>query len=58
MTAHFKNLVFFIIFTVGYLILFTFWIQNLRKLHFTNLSNPKNPNWSLDYTDYGCEIRL
>ena len=37
--------------------IFSFWIQNLRKLHFTNLANPKNPNLNLDCTDYFCEIR-
>ena len=29
-----------------------------RKLYFTNLSNPKNPNLNLDSTDYGCKICL
>ena len=29
-----------------------------RKLYFTNLANPKNPNLNLDSTDYGCETCL
>ena len=37
---------------------FSFWIQICRKLYFTNLANPKNPNLNLDSMDYGCEIRL
>ena len=39
-------------------VMFSFWIQICRKLYFTNLANPKNPNLNLDSTDYGCEIRL
>ena len=39
-------------------VMFSFWIQICRKLYFTNLANPKNPNLNLDLTDYGCEIRL
>ena len=39
-------------------VMFLIWIQIYRKLYFTNLANPKNPNLNLDSTDYGCEIRL
>ena len=39
-------------------VMFSFWIQICRKLYFTNLANPKNPNLNLDSMDYGCEIRL
>ena len=39
-------------------VMFSFWIQICRKLYFTNLSNPKNPNRNLDSMDYVCEIRL
>ena len=33
-------------------VIFLFWIQVWRKLHFTILANPKNPNLNLDCTDY------
>ena len=39
-------------------VMFSFWIQICRKLYFTNLGNPKNPNLNLDSMDYSCEIRL
>ena len=39
-------------------VMFLIWIQICRKLYFTDLANPKNPNLNLDSTDYGCEIRL
>ena len=39
-------------------VMFLIWIQICRKLYFTDLANPKNPNLNLDLTDYGCEIRL
>ena len=43
-------------FYVGFMLCCLFWIQVYRKLYFTNLANPKNPNLNLDSTDYGCEI--
>ena len=39
-------------------VMFSFWIQICRKLYFTNLANPKNPNLNLDSMDYGFEIHL
>ena len=48
----------FYIFTVVYLIYFSVWIQVLRKLHFINPANPKNPNMNLDCMDYACKICL
>ena len=38
-------------------VMFLIWIQICRKLYFTDLANPTNPNLNLDSTDYGCEIR-
>ena len=35
-----------------FILYFLFWIQIYRKLHFTNLANPTNPNLNLDCTDY------
>ena len=55
MAADFKNLVSFILFVVVYLI-FSLWIWNLIKLHFTNLANQKNLNQSVQI--FVCEIHL
>ena len=49
----YNNMIFMFVY-----VMFQIWIQIYRKLYFTNLANPKNPNLNLDSTDYGCEICL
>ena len=53
MAANFNNCAIFMIFIMVYFFFF-FWILVKRKLHFTNLAYPRNPNLNLDCTDYVC----
>ena len=45
-------MLFYMTFMVIYPILFILDSDLEKKLHFINLTNPKNPNLTLNYTDY------
>ena len=51
---HYKNYVIFYDIYSCYLSFFTMDSDLEKKMHFTNLTNPKNPNLILDSTDYAA----